>query len=58
MDIKSWTGDSLGSRKVIKRKPEAVGRGRPPAVQGPEDRRQVLPFLVSCQKEGGPLIPG
>lgn len=38
--------------------PEAVEWGRPPAVLGPEDRRQVLPVLVSCQKEPGPPIPG
>lgn len=40
-----------------KEKKAAVEQGRPPTVRGSEDRRQVLPVLVSCQKEAGPLIP-
>lgn len=41
-----------------KKKKGAMERRRPPAVLGPEERRQVLPVLVSCQKEVGPPIPG
>lgn len=45
-----WYQVREGKRKAT------VEWGQPPAVRGSEDRRQVLPVLVSCQKEAGPLI--
>lgn len=38
------------------REKEAVEQGQPPAVWVTEDRKQMLPVLVSCQKEAGPLF--
>lgn len=50
--INLWPVTVLGQGK--EKKP-TMEWGRPPAVQGSEDRKQVLPALVSCQDEAGPL---
>lgn len=52
--INLWPVIVLGQGREKK---EAVEQGRPPAVRGSEDGKQMLPVLVSCQKEAGPLTP-
>lgn len=52
--INLWPVTVLGQGREEK---ETMEWGRPLAMQGSEDRKQVLPALVSCQNEAGPLTP-